>query len=317
MILRILICLLIPLTLLISPEAAVLLDRIVAVVNKEVITWSELYKMMEYEATGRLKALSDDERMKVFKENESLFLEQIIDMRLQIQEAKRLGYEVTPEEIQEAMEKIKKKHSLTDSTLEESLNREGLTIEEYKKRLADQILVSKFVHRQIKNKIVISDEEVRKYIKKNKENLSEEETIRIRQIYFRRPKNEEDRKAVEERAFPVIRRLQQGEDFSMLAREYSEDSSARMDGDLGYVKKSLLAKKFVDVLSEMNVGDISQPFWTEQGLHIIKLEDKVSAKNVDEIEKNIKDQLAEVQFEEKYKDYIKTLRERARIEIRL
>ena len=109
--------------------AAVLLDRVVAVVNKEVITWSELYKMMEYESTEQMKALSEEDRMRVFKNNEAVFLEKLIDMRLQLQEAKRIGLDVSPEEVKEAMENIKQKYSLTDKSLEENLAKEGLNIE--------------------------------------------------------------------------------------------------------------------------------------------------------------------------------------------
>src|SRR4030043_976260 len=96
-------------------EAAVLLDRVVALVNKEVITWSDLYKLMEYETTDQVKTLNEEERMKIFKESEPAFLEKLIDMRLQIQEARRLGLEVTPEEVRETIESVKKKYSLTAS----------------------------------------------------------------------------------------------------------------------------------------------------------------------------------------------------------
>jgi len=66
--------------------SAILLDRVVAVVNKEVITWSELYKMMEYEATEQVKKMKDEERTKIFKENEALFLDKLIDLKLQVQD---------------------------------------------------------------------------------------------------------------------------------------------------------------------------------------------------------------------------------------
>ena len=97
--------------------AAVLLDRVVAVVNSEVINWSELYKMMEFESTDQMKALKEEDRMKVFKNNEPVFLEKLIDMRLQIQEAKRIGLDVSPDEIKEAIDNIKQKYSLSDNHL--------------------------------------------------------------------------------------------------------------------------------------------------------------------------------------------------------
>ena len=92
--------------------SAVLLDRVVAVVNKEVITWSELYRTMDYESPEQVKQMSDAERAKIFKEKEDEFLDRLIDMRLQIQEANNLGLTVSKEEVAEAVENIKKKYSL-------------------------------------------------------------------------------------------------------------------------------------------------------------------------------------------------------------
>jgi peptidyl-prolyl cis-trans isomerase SurA len=296
--------------------SSVLLDRVVAVVNKEVVTWSDLYKMMESEASEQVKALNDEERRKVFRDNEALFLEKLIDMRLQIQEAKKLGIEVTSEDIKETIETIKKKYSLNDAAFEESLKKEGMTLEEYKKRLSEQILVSQFVSQKIRNKIIVSEEEVRRYMEANNE-IGESEAFRLRQIFFKKPKDENEKKAVMEKASLVIQRLKAGEDFSALAKEYSEDPSGKIGGDTGYVKKNYMAAELADMLSKMNTGDFSAPFWTERGLHIIKLDEKVSKQTADQLKATARRQLVEEQFLEKYRSYIKGLRETARIEIRL
>jgi peptidyl-prolyl cis-trans isomerase SurA len=301
----------------IKSYATVLLDRVVALVNKEVITWSELYKTMEYEASDQVKSMNDKERLKIFKDSEAAFLEKLIDMRLQVQEAKQLGLEVTPGEVEEAIENIKKKYSMTDNALEESLKKEGLTFEEYKKRLSDQILISKYVNQQIRNKIIVSDEEVEKYMDSNKENLQDSEAFKLRQIFFMRPKDDTDKKAIEEKASLIIQRLKSGEDFSSLAEEYSEDPSSKLGGDLGFIKKNYMAKEFIDELNTMKVGDFSNPFWTEKGLHIIKLDEKISAKNRDEVREEVRKQLTEERVLEKYKSWVKDLREKAYIVIRL
>ncbi len=297
--------------------AAVLLDRVVAVVNKEVITWSELYKMMEYESTEQMKALSEEDRMRVFKNNEALFLEKLIDMRLQLQEAKRIGLDVSPEEVKEAIENIKRKYSLTDKSLEEYLAKEGLNVEGYKKSLSEQILASQFLNKQVRSKIVISDDEIKSLIDAYKANLVNDESFKIRQIFLKKPKEEAERKAAEEKASLILQRLKSGEDFSKLAQETSEDPSGKQGGDLGYVKKNLLAEEFIEAFSTMKPGDISPPFWTEKGLHIVKLDDKSSAQSTEDTTENIRKQLTERRFMEKYKSLIKDLREKAHIEIRL
>jgi peptidyl-prolyl cis-trans isomerase SurA len=300
-----------------TAHATVLLDRVVAVVNKEVITWSDLYKMMESEANEQMKALNEEERRKVFKENEAVFLDKLIDIRLQIQEAAKLGIAVSSEDVKEAIEGIKKKYSLTDKALEESLQKEGLTYEGYKKRLSEQILISKFINHQIRNKIVVSEDDVKKYMQTHKEGLPDSEAFRLRQIFFRKPKDEAEKKLVEEKAARVMQRVKAGEDFSGLAKEYSEDPSGKIGGDTGYIKTTYMAKEFLDVLSQMKIGDAGGPFWTERGLHIIKLDEKVSAQSPDEIMETIRRQLVDVRFAEKYSSYVRGLRENAHIEIRL
>ncbi len=298
-------------------DASVILDRVVAVVNKEVITWSELYKMMENEATEQVKSLKEEERMKIFKDSEAIFLEKLIDIKLQIQEARRLGLDVTTEEVTEAVENIKKKYSLTDNALEESLKKEGLSFEEYKKRLSEQIIISKVVGQQIRNKIVVSEKEVKKYMEANKESFNDSEAFKIKQIFLGRPKDDADIKIIEDRTSLIIKRLKAGEDFSKLAEEYSEDPSGKLGGDLGFIKKSQMAKEFVDALNLMKAGDFSKPFRTEKGLHIIKLEEKVAAQSTDETRESVLKQLNENQFSERYKSWIKGLREKAYIVIRL
>ena len=297
--------------------AAVLLDRVVAVVNKEVITWSELYKTMEYESAEQVKQMSDAERAKIFKANEAEFLDRLIDMRLQIQEANNLGITVSTEEVAEAVGNIKKKYSLTDKSFEESLRKEGMTFDEYKRKLSDQMLISHFVNKQIRQKVVVSGEEVNKYLEASGESAIAEESFRIKQIFMKIPKDEQGRPLVEEKAAMIMERLRAGEDFSSLAKEYSEDASAKLGGDLGSVKKNQMAKEFIEVLSSMKAGDVSRPFWTGTGLHIIKLEDKVSARTPDEMKETVRMRLMEEQFSEKYKSWLKALREKARIEIRL
>jgi peptidyl-prolyl cis-trans isomerase SurA len=302
-----------------TSESPVLLDRVVAVVNKEVITWSELYKVMEFEATEQIKNMAEEEKAKIFKENEPLFLETLIDMRLQLQEARNLGIGISQEEVDEAIENIKKKYSMSDEDFIASVKKEGFTLGEYKKRLAEQILINKVVQYEIRNKIVVSDAEVKKYMDTNKDIFSGGEKYRLRQIFFKRPENDNDieMKSIEEKAQIIIERLKAGDNFSELARLYSEDSSGKVGGDIGIIEKSHLADEFIKALSKMKPGDYSMPFWTEKGLHIIRLDEKISPQNIDDIKEDIRKKLADTKFIESYKSWIKGLREKAYIEIRL
>ena len=261
-------------------HANVLLDRVVAVVNQDVITWSELYRAMEADASPKIKELQKDEQRKALKENEAAFLETLINVRLQLQEAKKAGIRVSDEELQGAIDSIKKKYSMSDDAFSESLKKEGFTLAEYKKRLGEQILISKLVNSEIRNKIVVSDEDLRKFVTENKAVLENTESYRISQILLKK-QNYADNSKVEEKAGDLLKKISQGESFSDLAKQFSEDPSANVGGDLGLLKKSQLNKNFTDIISQMKPGDVSKPFWTETGLHIIKLESRTEVKNKD------------------------------------
>lgn len=311
------ICVLILVALCGVSSAAILLDKVIAVVNQEVITWSDLYKAMEFEASDKIKDIKEEEKRKIFKENEGPFLEVLIDMKLQIQAAKQKGIDAAAEEITEAINDIKKKYSMDEQTLTASLKKEGFTLDEYKKKLAEQIILSRVVSQEVRNKIVFSDTEIAKYIEKSKDTLITDDAYRIRQIFFKKPQNPSDRKTAEEKAGTVYQQIKAGEDFASLARKYSEDPSGKTGGDLGFIKKGQMAKEFTDVLSQMKAGDISQPFWTDMGLHIIKLEENIEKQSAAAIKESAKNKLIEQRFSEKYKHWLRELRETAYIEIRL
>ncbi|MGD0886638.1 MAG: peptidylprolyl isomerase [Thermodesulfovibrionales bacterium] len=295
-----------------TATAVVLLDRVVAVVNTEVITWGDLYKAMEFKASDEFKALGDDEKRKLFKENEASFLEVMIDTKLQIQAAKKLNIDASKDEVTDAMEGIKKKYSLGEKEFSESLEKEGLTLEEYRKILTEQIILSKVVGQEVRNKIIVSDGDVKEYMLANKES-----GYKISEILFKKPKTDAERKALEVKAGDIYQRLKAGEDFSALAGLYSEDSTGKKGGDLGFVNKEYLGKEFLEVISRMKVGDLSEPFWTAKGLYIIKLEDSADAKTADELKELTKKKLFEKRFTEAYKNWIKGLREKSYVEVRL
>ena len=298
-------------------ESAVLFDRVVAVVNQEVITWSELYKNMESDASPQLKEMKEEERIKVFRSNEAMFLETLINYRLQIQEARNIGLVVSNEEVKEAIENIKKKYTMTENDFRDSLKKEGFTLEEYKKKLQEQILISKIVNQQIRNKILISDTDINIFLEENKEYAVNTEEYKISQIFFKKPIIFEDKKAIEDRAEAVILKINSGENFQELAKQFSEEPLGRTGGDLGLIRKDHLVKEFTEVLSTMKPGDVSRPFWTERGLHIIRLDEKIAAKDKNEIRDEARKEVGNKIFIDRYNAWLKSLREKAFIEIKL
>jgi len=298
-------------------NAAYLLDRVVAIVNEEVITWSELYRSMETDAMPGVRGLSDEERKRVFKENEAVFLENLINFKLQLQEARIFGVKVSDADLKEAIDGIKNKYGMSEAKFQESLKSEGYSFEEYRKRLREQIIISRIVTQQVRNKVLVNDQDIDAFLRDNKNFEGAADKYRIRQILFKQPADAADRPNIEERAQAVYARISQGEDFGALAKEYSEDPTRNSGGDLGFIERNSLAKEFGSALSQMKPGDVSRPFWTSAGLHIIKYEAKSEKKSPEEIREAARNVLSNKLFTERYNAWVKALRERAFIDIRL
>ncbi len=295
--------------------SAALLDRVVATVNDEVITWSELRRAIELEGIGsRRFGMTGEENEKKIEEIEKLFLNELIDIKLQLQEARELRLNVSDSETGEAINEIKKKYNLTDEALINSLKAEGFTLKEYRTRFAEQILLSKVVNFEVKPKIFISDKEIKEYYEVNKKKYSKGEKVGIRQIFFSAPADDSLKTAIEAKAEDMIKRIKNGEDFAKLAQEFSEDESKKFGGDLGYISRGAVLKELEDVAFALKTGEVSEPFWSPAGLHIIKLEDRTGGSSLEDVREDVKNVLFEKAFKIKYDEWIKKLREKAYIE---
>ena len=297
--------------------SSVFLDRVVAVVNNEIITWTELRAIISREGKSFLDKVPEGKKEEAIKGLEKEFLNSLIDMKLQLQEARKKGMDLSKAEIDSAIADIKKKYNLTDEALLNSLAAEGMTFEDYRTRLAEQIMLSKVVNFEVKANIVIKDSEVSEYYEANKVKLTGKEKRKIKQIFFAAPKDNSQRPAVEAKAHEVILRIEKGEDFSKLAGELSEDASKKFGGDIGYITRGSALKEVEDAAFTLNVGEVSKPFWSPAGLHIVKLEEKVAEEGFDKVKDKIKELLFEKAFESKFLEWKAGLKEKAYIEIKL
>ena len=287
---------------------ALLLDRVVATVNDEVITWSELRKIIELD--GVSKEAMEEKGIEL----EKTYLNRMIDMKLQLQEAERLGIKVSDTETDEAINDIKNKYNMTGEALRESLKKEGFTLEEYRRNLSEQILISKIVSREVRSRVFISESDIEEYYESNKEKFLDEEKVHIRQIFFSLPEDESLKGEIESRAHDIARRISDGEDFAKLAREFSEDPNSDSGGDLGYIKRGSVMKEVEEAAFALKPGGVSAPFWSPAGLHIVKVEDFIGGSAVKSIRDDIHNILFEDFFRIEYNEWLKKLRENAYIE---
>ena len=293
-----------------TAHSNILLDRVVATVNNDVITWSELRKSIALENKALLSNLSNEEKEKKIKEIEKPFLNDLIDMKLQLQQAVRLGLAVSPAETNEAINDIKKKFNLADESLIEHLKADGLTLEEYRARLSEQILLSKVIRFEVMDTILVTDKQIEEYFEANKEKYQKDVKVRIRQILFT------DTSSLQ-KAEEVLQRIRKGEDFGKLAAEYSEDASKSFGGDLGYISRGSMMKEIEDIAFSLKVGEVSEPFQSSRGIHIIKIEERLESAAEEKVREHIKRLLFEKAHQSKFENWLKELREKAYIEINL
>ncbi|GBE40327.1 chaperone SurA precursor [bacterium BMS3Bbin09] len=299
-------------------QSAVLLDRVVATVNDEVITWSELMNIILLDGRKYISSKDDRSREEKIHELERPFLNMLIEMKLQTQEAKAMGLTVQDDEINSAMSDIRAKYNMTEDAFLASMEKEGITIEDYTKEIGNQILLQKVVNYAVKGSVVVTDKEVEEYFNANRELFNnEKDKFRIRQIFFAAPADDSQRKDIEVKAREIVQRIKNGESFAELANEFSEGPGRRFGGDLGYISSGSALAEIEKAADALETGGLSEPFWSSAGLHIIKLEERVKAGGVEKIRENIREKLFRKAYELKYHEWKTELKEKAYIEIKL
>ncbi len=299
-----------------SASASILLDRVVAVVDRDVITWSELYKTMEFELADKLAGLSPKEKKKRLKMYEKDFLEMLIDTKIQLNEAKRLNIGVSDKDLTSAINRIQLKYGLSKKEFLEALQKEGFTLQEYKKKVAEQIILSKLVNLEIRSKIIVTEGEIEEYIKTNGDSIDLSEGYRLRHIFF--PAGTDEEKAdARRKATKVMKLLDSGESFESVVRKFSEGSDASEGGDLGFIKKPDLAPEFLKVIEGLKVGEYSKPFWSGKGFHIIMLEGKSLPGSEASLKKKVRRILIQEKLKKSLKNYLRSLRSKVFIEVKL
>ncbi len=301
-----------------SSQAVV--DRIVAIVNKEIITLSELEKATvhlkeEIEAGNRLeKSVRSNELSRIA-------LERLIEEMLIDQEAKKSGIKVTGKEIDGAIEEIKRRNRATQEDLEAALARDGLTLTAFRKEVEKKILRNKMVQWAIKLEPNVEEKELRDFYLKNKDRYRTEVSYRPGHILFRVPKEgtpEEVRK-IRAMCQKVLAKIKAGEDFGEMALIYSEDISSKDRGDLGQFKKGELLPALEKEVLQLKVGEVSGIVRTDFGFHIIHLLDRKGGDPIpfEEVKERVRMDYLDEKFEKALKQFLATIREKSVIEIKL
>ncbi|MBL8024921.1 MAG: peptidylprolyl isomerase [Fibrobacteres bacterium] len=257
-----------------------LLDRIIAVVDDQIVLESELNEMtyFTFQSMGKAVPVNSDE----FDVMRSRVLNSLIEDKLIVKEAEAESISVSPDEIKKQrdgqidsyIQKMGSKEAL-EAELKKSY---GLTLPKLKKQLEEQIREQSLkmqLAQKIRMKINISREDVTAFLAANKDSLpKEKESIMLAHIQKEIMPADAIVKAAEVKIRLIEEEAAKGAAFPDLAKKYSEDPSASLGGDLGFFEKGFLDPAFERAAFALNVGDVSSPVRSSYGYHLIKLEER-------------------------------------------
>ncbi len=297
-----------------------LVDRIVAVVNEDIISLFELNQTLK-PFEEKLKDMNyppDKEREMMFKLREET-ISKLIDQKLTDQEVKKLNISVSEQEIDKAIERIKEMNYFTDEDLRSVLGKEGLTLEDYRVRLREEILRSKLVSVEVRSKIVITNDDIKAYMDKNPDKSGSEKKYHLRNI-LKKPLSfgsEIEKNALRYEMQDILLKLKKGESFEALAKKYSDAPTAAEGGELGTFELDKLAPQIRDAVKDLKAGQYTDVMETEQGYQIFFVQEIISskAKSVDEVRAQVEDKLYKEIVEQKFRAWLENLRKQATIKI--
>jgi peptidyl-prolyl cis-trans isomerase SurA len=295
-------------------------DRIVAIVNDDAITLSELNETVEPYARKIREAFygPEQERKMLFKVREDI-LNKMIDQTLTDQESHRLDISVLESDVDQRLEKIKHERSLTEEDLRKALAAEGYTLEEYRKKMKEQMLRIKLINVEVKSKIAITEEEMRADYDKHKEEYQEAKKYHLRTILIKvpDPATTEQKEDSLKRIKAIADELKAGAAFDQLARQFSDDITAKEGGDVGLFSLEELSNQFRETVRWMKDGEISPVLETPQGYQILMVQEiqHTPRKTFKEAKAEIEDRLFRKLVDEKYAKWLQGLRERSYIKI--
>jgi peptidyl-prolyl cis-trans isomerase SurA len=212
-------------------------DKIIAVVNDEIITQKEFNAAFEPYLKRINETYQGNDKEEIIKQTKASFLQRFIDDLLIEQEAKKAGTSIKEEEVMEVLrDSLARQNMKMDDFLKKSES-EGRSLETIKNEVRGQMMRVRLMRREIKSKIMISDLEIGNYYNQHRDEYEGKEAVRIKQILLLIPKNtnEETRASIRNEAQQIIKRAQSGEPFEALAMKYSQGPEAQQGGDIGFI----------------------------------------------------------------------------------
>lgn len=296
-------------------ELKIKLPKVVARVNGQDINGDVIFRELKKAAIKYKKRgipLTADQEKSAAK----TLIEDEIGRTLLVLKAKELGAKVSEKMLSDKLKEVKAKFP-SESIFEHRLSDRGMTVDQYKQELEIDMYMDQLIKKEIEPKINIADKDARDYYEKNKNKFKSQEKVRasIMLLKFNPKKGKAGEKEVLKKFESILDQIKNGSDFGALAQQHSQDSLASKGGDLGFFTQKQMLPAFSKRAFKMKVGEVSEIFRTGHGFHVLKVTDRKpgGVSPFEEEKGNIKKFLAKKKVSQATRDYIETLKKKAKI----
>ncbi len=266
------------------------------------------------QSQGQLPEQVPDE---IKKQAEERALDQLIDFELIYQEGRTMKVDDLDKQVDFKLAQSKTKFA-TPAEFDAYLKNEGLTEKELTDQIRRYTITVNYIEKTIANKVVITDDEVKKFYEENKARLVEEPEVRASHILIGvdAAASAEDKKKAKEKAEALLKEVKAGKDFAELAKASSTCPSSAQGGDLGPFKKGQMVPPFEQAAFALKPGEVSDVVETQFGFHIIKVTEKKDGKTtpLEEVQDKIRSYLKNQKVNKNIGEFVTGLRKKATIE---
>jgi parvulin-like peptidyl-prolyl isomerase len=286
--------------------SAYLEDRIVAVVNSDLIMLSDVKRECEPQLQQIKQQHRGEELAQRVKTAESMALTKLIERTLQLQEAKAKGVDVSDQELSQAAEQLKLQGSTVD-----------LTDPRQRRSLREQMLLMRVVDREVRGAVMVGESEMKRYYQEHRDRFAVPEEYLLSQILVR-SRSADDVPDALAKIRKAMDELKRGERFEDVALRYSEGPNALEGGRLGLVRQGELLPAIDQAIAPLVPGAVTDIIETVQGFHILRVDEKKPRqyRPFEEVKREIQGLIFEQKAEERFQSWLAGLKNKAYIEIK-
>jgi peptidyl-prolyl cis-trans isomerase SurA len=252
------------------------IDRIVAVVDKDVITYGELRDRIQIVLSQLEKQGAQRPPQDVL---EKQVLERLISDRLQLQLAAQTGLRVDDNQLDKTIERIAEQNKLSISEFRDALEKDGISYRKFREDMRNEIILARLREREVDNRVNVTEAEIDNLLTSQASRNEIRDEFDLSHILIRTPEESapEELQKLRARADEALKRLQEGEDFGQVSARFSDAPNALEGGKLGWKNDTQVPKLFVDSLKTLQPGQFTEIIRSPNGFHILKLNNRRGA----------------------------------------